>query len=238
MSNLDLIHFSTDVELAQDVATRWLKAVAESNARKEPHLVALSGGRITKAFFAAVVELSRKTGTSLENVHFFWADERCLPPTDPESNFYLADQLLFRPLNIHPSKIHRLHGEADPAVAVNSAIFELNSVASKNSSEQPEFDIIFLGMGEDGHVASLFPNASAEVIACPAPFLHIDNSPQPPPKRISMSYGVIAAAQEVWTLVSGAGKEQALKDSLDGKTPLGRVIQLRRHTKIFSTIKA
>ena len=233
-----MFSFSNDDDLARTGAIQWLEKGAEANAQKSPHLVALSGGRITKTFFAAVVELSEKKAISLENVHFFWADERCLPPTDPESNFYIADQLLFRPLKIHPSKIHRIHGEADPVVAANSAIFELSSIATKDTSGQPRFDLIFLGMGEDGHVASLFPNASAETIASPAPFLTISDSPKPPSRRISLSYSVIGAAREVWGLVAGAGKEQALKDSLAGKTPLGRVIEMRKNTKIFSTVSA
>ncbi|MDB6026238.1 MAG: 6-phosphogluconolactonase, partial [Verrucomicrobiales bacterium] len=229
MANFDINVYPTDILLARTVAQRWLDAVAEANSKKQPYLVALSGGRITKAFFSVVVELAKQSATNLENVHFFWADERCVPPTDPESNFFLADQLLFQPLAIHPRQIHRLRGEAEPQVAVDSAIFELNALAGKTPTGQPQFDLILLGMGEDGHVASLFPNASAEVIDCPSPYLWIDNSPKPPPKRISLSYATIVAAKDVWVLVSGAGKENAFKESTasDRKTPLGRVLQLR-----------
>lgn len=238
MANFELKNFATDAELARAVAERWLDAVAEANAKKQPHLVALSGGRITKAFFTAVVELARKSGTSLANVHFFWADERCVPPTDPESNFYLADQLLFRPLQIHPGQIHRLRGEADAQVAVESATFELKSISPKDDAGLPRIDVVFLGMGEDGHVASLFPNAPAEVIDCPAPYLHIDNSPKPPPKRISLSYAALTAARHVWVLVAGAGKEAALAESLrpGGTTPLANTIRRRSNTTLFSTL--
>jgi 6-phosphogluconolactonase len=235
LSNFERLSFSTDVELARCAAEQWLRLVAQSNSRGEKHLVALSGGRITKAFFAALTDLAPKLGIRLDQVHFFWADERCVPPTDPESNFAMADQLLFRPLKIHPGQIHRLRGETEPQVAVESAIFELNALAPKSATGTPMFDVIFLGMGEDGHVASLFPNASAEVINCPAPFLHIDNSPKPPLRRISLSYQTLAAAREVWTLISGAGKEKAFQDSIAGMTPLGRVLQQRNHTKLWVT---
>ena len=104
---------------------------------------------------------------------------------------------------------------------------------------QPVLDLIFLGMGEDGHVASLFPDAPAEVVNHPGPFLFIDNSPKPPPRRISLSYAAMVAARQVWVLISGVGKEKALRESLvfSGKTPLARVIQLRHNTRIFSEIR-
>jgi 6-phosphogluconolactonase len=100
----------------------------------------------------------------------------------------------------------------------------------------PVLDLIFLGMGEDGHVASLFPGASSEILNCTVPFLAVENSPKPPPRRISLSYAAIAASKQVWVLVSSAGKETALRESLapSGKTPLARVIQSRLQTKIFS----
>ncbi|HUB86347.1 MAG TPA: 6-phosphogluconolactonase, partial [Verrucomicrobiae bacterium] len=94
-----------------------------------------------------------------------------------------------------------------------------------------------LGMGEDGHVASLFPGrtdgtGSKEI------FCAVDNSPKPPPRRISLSYASIAAARQVWALISGAGKETPLRESLkpQGQTPLARVIRSRTATKIFSEI--
>ena len=101
-------------------------------------------------------------------------------------------------------------------------------------------DLILLGMGEDGHVASLFPNAPASVIECETPYLAVRSSSKPPPLRISLSYAAIAAARQVWVLISGAGKEEAFRQSLrpDGKTPLSRILQLRRGTRIFTDLPA
>jgi 6-phosphogluconolactonase len=214
---------------------------AASRAGKA-HCVALSGGRIAQKFFAATVERAktRKIGDggtpSLPiNVHFFWADERCVPPTDPESNFKLANELLFAPLKIPASQIHRIRGEDSPQAAVKAAEAEFRRVAGKNAGA-PMLDLIILGMGEDGHVASLFPDAPPEILNCASPFLAIENSPKPPPRRISLSHAAIAAAKQVWVLVSGAGKETALRESLrpGGQTPLARVVQSRSRTKIFS----
>jgi 6-phosphogluconolactonase len=98
--------------------------------------------------------------------------------------------------------------------------------------------VIFLGLGEDGHIASLMPNASPAVLESREPYLHVSNSPKPPPNRLTMSYPVLAAAKNVWALVTGAGKAEALRDSLkpDGKTPFARVLRSRPQTVIYTDL--
>jgi len=232
-------NFASADALAKAVAGRWLDELAAAGATSRPLTVALSGGRITKQFFAEIVAQSGARQVTLERVHFFWADERCVPPTDPESNFRLASELLFEPLKIGPGQIHRIAGEEEPETAVREAGVELGQFAPVNDKGVPVLDWVFLGMGEDGHVASLFPGAGPEVWDCEASFLVIRNSPKPPPTRISLSARAIAAAGQVWALVSGAGKEQAQRDSLapGGRTPLGRIIGLRRETQVFTDLK-
>jgi len=246
MTNFELISFASADELASRAASAWLDEIESANREGKTHCVALSGGRITQKFFAATVEQAglRKIGDggtpSLPvNVHFFWADERCVPPTDPESNFKLASELLFAPLNIPASQIHRIRGEDSPQAAVKVAIKELGRIASADKNGQPALDLIFLGMGEDGHIASLFPDAPPEILSCASPFLAIENSPKPPTHRISLSYASIAAARQVWVLISGAGKETALRESLrpGGQTPLAHVLQSRSRTKVFCDIR-
>jgi 6-phosphogluconolactonase len=280
MNNFELISFASADELARAAAGAWLDEIETTNCVSKTHCVALSGGRITQKFFAATVEQAglRKIGDggtpSLPaNVHFFWADERCVPPTDPESNFKLASELLFAPLKIPATQIHRIRGEDLPEKAAKLAAAEIirivpivspsprrgegrgeEAVISNSKPLTPTLsplgqgegvrslavlDLIFLGMGEDGHVASLFPNAPPEILNCASPFLVIDNSPKPPPRRISLSYAAIAAAKQVWVLVSGAGKAPALRESLrpGGRTPLARVLQLRSKARIFSDFR-
>src|ERR1019366_7205980 len=130
--------------------------------------------------------------------------------------------------------IHRIRGEDSPQAAVKTAEAEFRRVAGKEAGA-PVLDLIFLGMGEVGHVASLFPGAPPEILNCASPFLAIENSPKPPPCRISLSYAAIAVAKQVWVLVSGVGKETALRESLrpGGRTPLARVLQLCSRTRIF-----
>ncbi|MGD0350916.1 MAG: 6-phosphogluconolactonase [Verrucomicrobiota bacterium] len=246
MKNFELITFATADELARTVASQWLDEIESANRAGKPHCVALSGGRITQKFFAAVVEQAktRKIGDgdtpSLPaNVHFFWADERCVPPDDKESNFRLANELLFVPLKIYESQIHRIHGELPPESAAAQAAAEISKITPLNQSGQPVLDLIFLGMGEDGHVASLFAGEPEEVISRKAVYCAVKNSPKPPPNRVTLGYAAIAAARRVWVLVSGAGKETALRKSLcaNGHTPLARVTQFRTQTRIFTDFR-
>src|SRR5208282_3438723 len=121
MKKFELTTFATADELARTVAGKWLDEIEVANRMGKLHCVALSGGRITQKFFAEVVEQAktRKIGDANTpslpaNVHFFWADERCVPPNDSESNFHLANELLFAPLKMSESQIHRIRGELPP----------------------------------------------------------------------------------------------------------------------------
>ena len=106
MANFELIFFIGADELACAAASAWLDEIETANRAGKTHCVALSGGHIAQKFFAAVAEQARARAVSFGRVHFFWADERCVPPDDPESNFHLAKELLFAPLKIGDAQIH------------------------------------------------------------------------------------------------------------------------------------
>jgi 6-phosphogluconolactonase len=235
MKNLDITHLSSSVELAQTAAKEWLNLIP---AAPPAQLVALPGGRIAGAFFEAVAAHAVASGVSFEHVHFFWSDERCVPPEHPDSNFRLAKTELLGPLGIFRNRIHRIKGELKPGEAVTDANAAISLLAPTNSAGQPVLDLVFLGMGEDGHVASLFPNAPPSVTESEEPYLAVRSSSKPPPLRITLSYAAIAAAGEVWFLISGAGKQEALRESLrpGAKTPLARVLSLRSRARIFTDI--
>ena len=239
MKNSELLSFSGPDDLAKAAAKAWVDEVEAANGRGEMHSVALSGGRITQKFFAETVKQAKARGIAFSNVHFFWADERCTPPTDPESNFKLANDLLFLPLNISEKQIHRLRGEDAPEEAVKKAEAEIRATIPTVKNNLPVIDLIFLGMGEDGHVASLFPVLSDQFLDISVPFLAVKNSPKPPPIRISLSYNMIFAAKNIAILASGAGKEEVFRKSLlpNGNTPMARVIQNGNHVKIFSDLE-
>jgi 6-phosphogluconolactonase len=243
VKKFELISFATADELARAVAGKWLDEIATAERAAKLHCVALSGGRIAQKFFASAVELAKTssigdgdTPSLPKNVHFFWADERCVPPDDQESNFRLANELLFLPLKISKSQIHRIRGELPPEAAAAQAASEISAITPLNKNSQPVLDLIFLGMGEDGHVASLFPGKNEAAGSENAVYRAVKNSPKPPPNRVTLGYAAIVAARQVWVLVSGAGKKGALRESLDanGYTPLARVTQFRTQTIIFS----
>ena len=226
MSNHQLLTFGQADELAHAVANAWLDEIELAHRMGTGHNVALSGGRIAQKFFDATVAEARRRGVTFGGVHFFWADERCVPPDDPESNYRLAAELLFGPLQMAPGQIHRIRGEDAPETAAAAAEADLRKVLCKNREGRPVLDLVLLSMGEDGHVASLFPPPPAKKIDSHVSFLVVRDSPKPPPTRISLSYQAIMDANRRWVLVSGAAKAGALRESLTrtGKTPLGRLI--------------
>lgn len=234
---LKLNSFPDDVSLAKEAAARWLAELQTSRKylqKGQAYCVALSGGRITRDFFTEIARQGAKDRGLFDPVHFFWADERCVPPTDPESNYLLAKELLFDPLSIPDAQVHRLRGEENEALALRDAMENITKWgAPKKGGGLPVFDMIFLGMGEDGHVASLFPGEPDNVMADPA-FYRAVTAVKPPPRRFTLGYDAIVRALLVWVLVAGAGKQGALKESLspNGKTPLARVLRRRSQTAI------
>jgi 6-phosphogluconolactonase len=141
-------------------------------------------------------------------------------------------------MGIAGPQIHRIHGELPPEEAAKSAEVELRRIVPLNAAGQPIFDVIFLGLGEDGHTASLFPGEPREISDSPAIYRAVYNSPKPPPERVTLGFPAIAAAKEVWMLASGKGKESALADSLspEGKTPFAQLLRMRSMTSIFTDI--
>jgi len=237
MGAFDLRQFSGPQSLAQTAASDWQREIADLRAAKAAVSTALSGGRIAREFFTALASLIKAERVSLEGVHFFWADERCVPPDDSESNFRLANEFLFRQVTVPREQIHRLLGEIAPPEAAVLGERELRQFTDCPPPKIPEIDLVLLGVGENGHVASLFPEESEEEMANPAVYRAV-TAVKPPPQRITVGYGVLAAAREVWVLASGEGKHQALQDSLapGGRTPLARVLHSRDSTRIYSDI--
>lgn len=226
--------FESAAALVDAAVDDWLKWVGpsaepESGQSENPHrTVALSGGRITRNLFRASSAAARARGVSFSRLEFFWADERCVPPDHSDSNYLMAARELLTPMAIDPARVHRVRGELDPAAAALQAETTMRSVLQIGPDVQPILDLVFLGMGEDGHVASLFPGAPVEVTECASVYLPVV-AVKPPPHRVTLNFATLAAAREVWVIVSGDGKEQALAESVrdDGTTPLARVLRDR-----------
>ncbi len=233
----ELIRVADASALAVLVADRWLDRVEAATQAGVAHRVALAGGRITDRFLRTVATRAIARGVSLAGVDFFWGDERCVPSDDLESNHRLAQEALLTPMGIAPARIHRVLGELDPASGAALAEEELRRVTGVEGAVMPRLDLVFLGMGEDAHVASLFPGTAASVTESGSVYVAV-TGPKPPPRRVTLTYRALAAAAEVWVLASGAGKEPALRDSvaIGSGTPLGRVLRERSQTQIFTEL--
>lgn len=236
MSGLAGYSFDTPAALAAAAAHDWIELLRKRDTGRA-YGVALSGGRISKTFFAAVVEQSRAAALDWSNVHFFWADERCVPPDDPESNYRTAREELFLPLGLAEGQVHRVEGEQEGETAASSAEAEIRRVLAAVEGAQPVLDLIFLGIGEDGHVASLFPGEDPDLVDDPRVYRAVIG-PKPPPRRVTLGYAAIAAAREVWILASGAGKEAVYKGLMqrDLAYPVTRVVTGRQYTRLYEDI--
>ena len=235
--SFEVASFDGPHPLVQAAASEWLKELRLSLKSSALRCVALSGGRIAEPFFVALAKQAAPPGT-WDQVHFFWADERCVGPADPESNFATARKSLLIPLGIPEDRIHRIRGEEPPDFAALEAETELCRLARAGAQSQPVLDLVFLGMGENGHVASLFPGESEAEMASKAVYRPV-TADKPPPRRITLGYAALAAASKMWVLVSGAGKAAALRESLqpEGQTPLARVLRSRGNTRILTDVR-
>lgn len=237
MGESDIQFHSGPEALAAAAARQWLEDLSRRAPGSGPYSAALSGGRVTTAFFRSIVDQSGPHLDALSGVHYFWADERCVPSDDPESNFRMAQELLFGPLGVSEDRVHRILGELSPGEAAGLAERDLRSFGARRGEAGHCFDMVFLGMGEDGHVASLFPGESEAAVGDPALYRPVV-AVKPPPNRITLGYDAIVSARAVWALVSGEGKRTALEQSLaaNGATPFSEVIRRREQTRIITDV--
>jgi len=243
MGEFELSLYENASELARGAAERFVEWVSARLAETPGALpaalpVALSGGRIAGAFFREVTLAAKERKLSFDCLEFFFADERWVPLTEPESNFHLAQTHLFEPMRVPPANLHPIYGATTPEDAAQRAEASLRLLLPSKPSRVPSIPLIILGMGEDGHIASLFPGGPQEPPGTARVYAPV-MGPKPPSLRVSLTHPAIAAAGEVWVLVSGAGKEHALGESLEprGKTPLAQVIASRRKTAVLTEIR-
>jgi 6-phosphogluconolactonase len=229
-----LTHLCTLLD-AEAVAERAAREITQhlERAREErgvAHL-ALSGGTTPERTH----ELLANTVKDWQGIEVWFADERCVGPEHPESNYLMVHRTLLEHIAVAPPRVHRMEGELGPEAGAERyarelrahvALGERSAPASDVNRERgpglgpelPVLDVVVLGIGPDGHVASLFPGAPTLDAGTEAVCLGVHNSPKPPPERITLSMAVLRAGRHVLLPATGAGKRDAIGGALGEAT--------------------
>jgi 6-phosphogluconolactonase len=190
-------------------------SAAEAVAARGVARIAVSGGTTPKTMFALLADQSQPYFARVpwDKLHLFWVDERCVGPTEPDSNYRMTNEAMLSKVPLPAEQIHRIEGELEPEVA--AAKYEA-AIRAEFGAEVPVFDLVLLGMGDDGHTASLFPHTAAlHEVARIAVANHVPQQKQS--WRVTLTWPVINRGREVAFLIEGAGKTDVLHDVLLGK---------------------
>jgi len=204
--------------LARVAAEHFAGLAREAVKSRKRFTAVLSGGSTPGGLFRLLAEEPYRTQIPWAQVHLFWADERCVPPDDPGSNYYLTHETLIEHIPIPPENVHRMQGELEPKAAAK--LYEL-ALQDFFCGPRPRFDLVLLGMGEDGHTASLFPGspllAETERLAAPAQASYQDR----PAQRVTLTLPALNSARQILFLVAGSAKARIVQAVMEG--PAGRL---------------
>lgn len=217
----ELVVAASADELARHAAARAVARLTEALAqRPDAHLV-VTGGGILEQTMRAIRDCPDRDRVEWDRVHLWWGDERFVPADSDERNDRAAFQALFDDLPLDPARIHRMPStdsgfgeDVDAAAAAYSASLADAADADHSTAGVPNFDLVLLGIGPDGHCASLFPHHPGLHESAPA--IAVRNAPKPPPTRLSLSFPALEAADEIWFIASGSGKADAVAQALGG----------------------
>ncbi len=197
--------------LADALAARFLSKVAKFISARGEATVVLTGGTMGYATLAAINASPKRDTVDWSKVNFWWGDERWLPDADPDRNETQAREALLAHIPVDPDRVHTFACSDDGLeldAAADAYAAELKA-AAPDGADYPSFDITFLGVGPDGHIASLFPERGGikEELRTVIP---VRNSPKPPPERLSLTLPVINSSERIWLVLAGADKAAAL----------------------------
>jgi 6-phosphogluconolactonase len=218
--------FNSQMLLAEAIAEYFYTMISQSLQRQDQVYIALSGGTTPLLFFKALINL--KTKVSWEKVHIFWVDERCVNPDDPESNYGMTKKNLLDKIDIPGNNVHRILGEAEPGSEVERYSQEIKQIVGLTNI-WPVFDWILLGLGEDGHTASLFPHSS--LLRNDHSISALAQHPETGQQRITLTLPVLNRGKNISFLVSGRSKKRIIGEILkstnkDVLYPAARVIPI------------
>lgn len=204
---------------------------------RKPFNLALSGGETAKKMFALWVD-EYKDKIDWDSLRFFWVDERCVAPTDPESNFGHANELLFEPLQIPRDHIHRIHGEVEPGTEAMRYSHIIKGYLPRHG-QFPYFDCIILGIGGDSHTASIFPDNLP--LLTDSRNYAVSQHPETGQFRITMTGPIILNGSPLLVPVLGAGKGPAIEELKQGysavnATPAAYILSHAVDSIVYTTL--
>jgi 6-phosphogluconolactonase len=202
--------------LARRAAQYFVEQVERAAASRDRVRIAISGGSTPKATFALLADPAQPWRARMpwSQLDLWWADERCVPPDDPDSNYRMTREAMLDHVPLKPEQIHRMEGELAPEAAAARYEAELRNSFRLEGAELPRFDVVQLGMGPDGHTASLFPHTQAlRELARLAVANHVENKDA---WRVTLTSPAINRGSQVFFLIGGEDKAQILKEVFAG----------------------
>ena len=203
--------FETPQDVANAFAGRLIDLLNQSKANGTSAAVCLSGGSTPKLLFKTLAE--NYADTDWSPLHFFWGDERCVPADSEESNYGEADRLFLNQANIPADNVHAVDTSLDPAAAAAAYQQQIEAVVEKDPAGIPMFDLMVLGMGDDGHTASIFPHQMELLVS--EKICDVATHPVSGQKRVTLTGLVISASREICFLITGANKADVLGQILN-----------------------
>jgi 6-phosphogluconolactonase len=202
--------------LARRAACHFVEMVSEAAEANGRARVAVSGGSTPKAAFRLLADPNEKYRKRMpwDALDLFWVDERTVPPDHPDSNYRMTKEAMLNHVHLQPEQVHRMEGELDPEAAAARYESELRNTFRLEGAETPRFDLISLGMGDDGHTASLFPHTAA--IHEMARLVTANQVPQKDTWRLTLTWPVINQARSVFFLIAGADKAERVQEVFMG----------------------
>jgi 6-phosphogluconolactonase len=221
----EVLKHRTPTELAEAVAARLITRLVDIQSAGRVPSIVLTGGSVADRVHRAVADSPAAGAVEWSRVDVWWGDERFVPASSKERNAgqaaaALLDRLPFDPARVHPMPASDGPEGDDVDAAAEAYAAQLRDAARpEDHGETPRFDVLMLGVGPDGHCASLFPGHPA--VQDERPVVAVRNSPKPPPTRITLTLGPLGRAREVWFVASGESKATAVRNALsDAAGPL------------------
>jgi len=202
--------------LAQRAAQYFVEQAERAVGARGRARIAISGGSTPKAAFALLADPAEPWRARMpwSKLDLWWVDERCVPPNDPDSNYRMTREAMLDHVPLKPEQIHRIEGELEPEAAAARYESELRNGFRLEGVELPRFDVVQLGMGPDGHTASLFPHTPAlHELGRLAVANHVEAKES---WRVTLTWPVINRGSQVFFLIGGEDKAQILKDVFMG----------------------